>query len=83
MPKRSRFQNVTCKNGVIFIHANSCSYRFTSVNAWSFAEHTNKFNPEEIEYTITVLCPDSDTTIVCYDKEEQETIMDELMLQEL
>ena len=83
MPKRSRYENVTITNGVVHIYANKRNYDFPSVKNWSFAENTNRFNPEDVEYVITVPSNDGDTTIVCSDIGEYYLIMDELILQGL
>lgn len=83
MPKRSRYENVTVTNGVVRIYANQQIHEFPSVKNWSFAENTNRFNPEDVEYVISIPCVDGDTTIVCSNEEEYYLIMDELILQGL
>jgi len=83
MPKRSRYWNVQVKDGMIHIYANRQSYAFPSIEKWSFAEITNKFNPEEVDYAINVFYPGGDILIVCSDQEESSAIVEELQMQKI
>jgi hypothetical protein len=83
MPKRSRYWNVVEKDGMIQILAKKHVYAFPSIERWTFAEVTNKFNPEQVDYTITVFYPNGETLLVCNDQEEYSTIISELRIQQI
>ena len=83
MPKRSRYWNAFFQDGIINIIANKQLYTFTSIEKWTFAEITNKFNPEEIDYAINVFYPGGDILIVCSDQEECSAIVEDLQMQRI
>ncbi len=78
MPKRSRYNNVLIVNGNIELESAGKTYQLEAITQWQPFESTSNYNPEEIQYCLTLIGPGYNMVVVCADEIECNNIIDEL-----
>jgi hypothetical protein len=78
MPKRSRYEYVIMVDRQVQIYASGLTYTFETIKRWDVYESTCRFNPENVDYMLNVVCTSGDHLIMCKDESEMFTIISEL-----
>jgi hypothetical protein len=78
MPKRSRYENVRIISGNIEVHSSGKTYHVKDIIEWEPFAVQSEFNPEEVQYCVTLVGTDYNMVLVCANEFECNTIIDEL-----
>uniref|UniRef100_A0A6C0B399 Uncharacterized protein n=1 Tax=viral metagenome TaxID=1070528 RepID=A0A6C0B399_9ZZZZ len=78
MPKRSRYSKVLIVNGNIELESCGKTYHLTDITQWQPFKSVSIYNPEEIQYCLTLIGTDYNMVVVCENETECDNIINEL-----